>query len=326
MSKHHIVRVGNSGVHTVEGTVSGALASHLSKEREKQVLQYESQKSYIIEQNKSRVRAFGDKFSSGESKQDNAGVVASQSTKEHVSKAQSTDPGTVQEDAKSSEPRSKKKRKATVALSFADEDGDEETPIPQTKTKRVSKVGKDPKAATSFLPDRERDEQIEAKRRMLREEWLDSQSLVQKEMLQVVFSYWDGSGHRKTITVAKGSTIEEFLKKALELCRNDFRDLRAATADNLMYIKEDLIIPHQLSFYDLIITKARGKSGPLFHFDVHDDIRLLGDSRVEKDESHPGKVCLRSWYERNKHLFPANRWEVFDPEARREAKYTIHGA
>ena len=34
------------------------------------------------------------------------------------------------------------------------------------------------------------------------------------------------------------------------------------------YIKEDLIIPNHLSFYDLIVTKARGKSGPLFHFDV----------------------------------------------------------
>lgn len=44
------------------------------------------------------------------------------------------------------------------------------------------------------------------------------------------------------------------------------------------------------SFYDLIVTKARGKSGPLFHFDVHDDIRLVHDTRIEKDESHPGKV------------------------------------
>lgn len=44
------------------------------------------------------------------------------------------------------------------------------------------------------------------------------------------------------------------------------------------------------SFYDLIVTKARGKSGPLFHFDVHDDIRIVHDTRIEKDESHPGKV------------------------------------
>ena len=60
------------------------------------------------------------------------------------------------------------------------------------------------------------------------------------------------------------------------------------SADSLIYIKEDLIIPNQYTFYDLIITKARGKSGPLFHFDVHDDVRLLSDARVEKDDSHPG--------------------------------------
>lgn len=53
------------------------------------------------------------------------------------------------------------------------------------------------------------------------------------------------------------------------------------------------------SFYDLIVTKARGKSGPLFHFDVHDDIRIVHDTRIEKDESHPGKVRrLYLWYSR----------------------------
>lgn len=38
----------------------------------------------------------------------------------------------------------------------------------------------------------------------------------------------------------------------------------------MLYIKEDLIIPNSLTFYELIINKARGKSGPLFHFDVHE--------------------------------------------------------
>ena len=55
-----------------------------------------------------------------------------------------------------------------------------------------------------------------------------------------------------------------------------------------MYVKEDLIIPHTVSFYDLIVQKARGKSGPLFHFDVHEDIRMQSDATVEKDESHAG--------------------------------------
>ena len=70
--------------------------------------------------------------------------------------------------------------------------------------------------------------------------------------------------------------------------------------------------PHSkhYTFYNFIVNKARGKSGPLFNFDVHDDVRLLADASKEKDESHAGKVVERSWYQRNKHIFPASRWEV----------------
>ena len=48
----------------------------------------------------------------------------------------------------------------------------------------------------------------------------------------------------------------------------------------------------------------------MFNFDVHDDVRFLADASKEKDESHAGKVVERSWYQRNKHIFPASRWEV----------------
>ena len=57
----------------------------------------------------------------------------------------------------------------------------------------------------------------------------------------------------------------------------DFHELRTMSSDSLLYIKEDLLIPSHYTFYDLIVTKARGKSGPLFHFDVHDDVRLNND-------------------------------------------------
>ena len=63
-----------------------------------------------------------------------------------------------------------------------------------------------------------------------------------------------------------------------------YTTLRACSVDSLMYVKEDLIIPQHYSFYDFIINKARGKSGPLFSFDVHDDVRLVTDATVEKDE------------------------------------------
>lgn len=49
-------------------------------------------------------------------------------------------------------------------------------------------------------------------------------------------------------------------------------------------------MPHHLSFYELIVNKARGKSGPLFDFGVKDDIRLLGDASVESQDVHAGKV------------------------------------
>jgi protein FAM50 len=96
-------------------------------------------------------------------------------------------------------------------------------------------------------------------------------------------------------------------------------------SDALIYVKEDLMLPHDLTFYDLIVSQARGKSGPLFHFDVHDDVRVGAiDARIEKDESHPGKIVQRHWYERNKHIFPASRWEHFDP-AKDYGGYTIGG-
>ena len=65
------------------------------------------------------------------------------------------------------------------------------------------------------------------------------------------------------------------------------------------------------SFYDFIINKARGKSGecliekkkgfqlffvklgPLFSFDVHDDVRLINDASIERDEV--SRVCVWVW-------------------------------
>jgi hypothetical protein len=58
-------------------------------------------------------------------------------------------------------------------------------------------------------------------------------------------------------------------------------------------LQEDLILPHHYTFYELILNKARGKSGPLFDFGVKDDIRLMGDANVESQDVHAGKVRRR---------------------------------
>lgn len=184
------------------------------------------------------------------------------------------------------------------------------------------KIRKNPDVDTSFLPDRDREEEERRLREELRQEWVQKQEKLKNEEIIITFSYWDGSGHRRSVKMRKGNSIYQFLQKCLEILRKEFHELRAVTGDQLMYVKEDLIIPHHYTFYDFIVTKARGKSGPLFSFDVHDDVRLVGDATVEKDESHAGKVLLRSWYERNKHIFPASRWEPYDP-TRNYEKYTI---
>ncbi|KAK4052192.1 hypothetical protein OIV83_002487 [Microbotryomycetes sp. JL201] len=246
--------------------------------------------------------------------------------------------------------KKKKKKESKVKLSFDDGEDDEGGEIQNSNGKdseedrpaKKAKVGKNPTVDTHFLPDREREEAERKIRDELRKEWLQKQEDMKREDIEITYSYWDGSGHRKQVTCKKGDSVAQFLEK----CRQQFPELRGVSVDNLMYIKEDLIIPHHYTFYDFIINKYRGKSGPLFNFDVHDDVRLIADASVEKDEastrafvratfdidscpslgsqSHAGKVVERAWYNRNKHIFPASRWEVFNPAVVR-TKYTIHG-
>uniref|UniRef100_A0A6U3VLY5 FAM50A/XAP5 C-terminal domain-containing protein n=1 Tax=Ditylum brightwellii TaxID=49249 RepID=A0A6U3VLY5_9STRA len=192
-------------------------------------------------------------------------------------------------------------------------------------TDGAKEIKKDPRVDTSFLPDKDREISIQQQREQLRREWHAKQSQVKNEMLEITYSYWDGSGHRRTSVCRKGDTIGNFLELVRKDLAKEFREMTNVSSDALLYVKEDLIIPQDITFYDLIVTRARGKSGPLFHFDVRDDVRMGAlDVRVEKDESHPGKVVERRWYDRNKHIFPASRWEVFDP-AKDYGTYTIHG-
>ncbi|CAN6900591.1 unnamed protein product [Brassica oleracea] len=236
--------------------------------------------------------------------------------------------------------RSKKRKlKGSSRLSFAEdlEDGsDDDDDNGENKSSgnlRYGKLGKDPSVETNFLPDSEREAEEQAERERLKKQWTREQEQIKNEPLQITYSYWDGTGHRRVIQastsyifflVRKGDAIGTFLRAVQQQLAPDFREIRTASVENLLYVKEDLIIPHQHSFYELIINKARGKSGPLFHFDVHEDVRTIADATIEKDESHAGKVVERHWYEKNKHIFPASRWEIYDPTKKWE-RYTVHG-
>ena len=71
-----------------------------------------------------------------------------------------------------------------------------EPPVKRTKG------NKNPNVDTSFLPDREREENERRAREELRQEWLRKQDELKAEEIEVVYSYWDGSGHRKSVMVS----------------------------------------------------------------------------------------------------------------------------
>ena len=213
-------------------------------------------------------------------------------------------------------PVKKKKRKKEIKkLSF---DCDDEQECFEVKKK---KIGKNPDVNTSFLPDKDREALEQQEIASLKQDWLQMQAEIKAQKVELTFNYWDGSGHRHKVLVTKGNTIEQFLSKALEELVTVYPDVKCVSVDMLMFVKADLIIPHHLTFYQFEQMKARGEKGPVFRFVPHKEEENK-PADLLKDDLQYGKVTLRSWYERNKHMFPANQWKAFDPEVNWE-KYTL---
>jgi len=314
-------------------------AYRLLKKREATKAQAEAEKQTI--ENETRKRRFSSidqKFGGSsadhleeEFKRQTVGLV---SVEEFKARRQAIDE-MIQESQRRENSNKQLRMKRTVnsaKLSFDDDlddsgsEKDEEGPAAASSDFKPRKTfGKDPTVDTGFLYDADREADLQRKRKELIAEYTKEQEAAKHQKLEITYSYWDGSGHRRTTMCEKGFTIAQFLAKAKgELEKGDFPELRTVPVDALMYVKEDLIIPHNVTFYGLIKDRARGKSGPLFHFDVHDDIRINSDVRVEKDESHAGKIVDKKWYERNKHIFPASRWELYSKDKTFD-QYTIHG-
>jgi protein FAM50 len=75
-------------------------------------------------------------------------------------------------------------------------------PFPEGAAAKKLKSMKNPAVDTSFLPDREREERERIEREELRKEWLARQDKMKNEMIEITYSYWDGSGHRNSVEVS----------------------------------------------------------------------------------------------------------------------------
>ncbi len=156
------------------------------------------------------------------------------------------------EEERKKEREAKRKKKAAVLSFNIDEDeNEEETSFILKNKKRINdssdkeastgagsdafrkKTKKNPSVVTDFLPDQERDMAIESEKQRLRDEWKAKQEEIKKDKLLVTYSYWDGSGHRKDITVTKGTTIGKFLQAVKDQLADSFRNIKNASADSL---------------------------------------------------------------------------------------------
>lgn len=73
----------------------------------------------------------------------------------------------------------------------------------------IKKIKKNPDVDTSFLPDREREEEENKLREELRQEWARRQNALKEEEIEITFSYWDGSGHRRSVIMKKGIYLSD---------------------------------------------------------------------------------------------------------------------
>ncbi|KAJ8684575.1 hypothetical protein QAD02_020367 [Eretmocerus hayati] len=117
-----------------------------------------------------------------------------------------------------------KQRKQIQALSFSLDEEDEipmtiseknsstltktmKTQLSDTQEPQLKKIKKNPDVDTSFLPDREREEEENKLREELRQEWSQKQNALKAEEIEIIFSYWDGSGHRRSVLMKKGDEL-----------------------------------------------------------------------------------------------------------------------
>uniref|UniRef100_A0A8C9EEL5 Family with sequence similarity 50 member A n=1 Tax=Phocoena sinus TaxID=42100 RepID=A0A8C9EEL5_PHOSS len=204
-------------------------AMHLMKKREKQREQMEQMKQRIAEENimKSNIdKKFSAHYDAVEAelKSSTVGLVTlndmkakqealvKEREKQLAKKEQSKELQLKLEKLREKERKKEAKRKIS-SLSFTleeeDEAGDEEEEATMDDdelereeiTTKKRKLGKNPDVDTSFLPDRDREEEENRLREELRQEWEAKQEKIKSEEIEITFSYWDGSGHRRTVKV-----------------------------------------------------------------------------------------------------------------------------
>jgi protein FAM50 len=198
-----IKRVGDTGIHTIEGNIAGDLAASLSREREKQRQEYETQKNKIKSENKVMVGKINEKFSSAidtaeqEFRRKTVGLVTAEEFRKanqevgNAKKAheegqlfekQKQFQKDLDEEAVRSKERQTKRKRALATLSFANDEENEGEEQEEEISFPVKKSLKNPNVDTSFLPDPRKEKEMELKKEELKKEWMEEQERIKQEV------------------------------------------------------------------------------------------------------------------------------------------------
>ncbi len=223
-----------------------------------------------------------------------------------------------------------KQRKAKARLSFADEEEGQESVEDEQHILKKTRLGANPSVKSYF----------EAADLQARTEALSDATLQQSQAeaaaraeraksmpIRLTLSFYDGADHRFFLDFKRGDSLREMLQK----CRLEYGPLRGILLENLMFVKENLILPGELSVFQLEEMGAMKDGGrgphhshPLFSFSsqkrdqktVHEpgtQVILSEEDMIDTDSSRNAKIFTKTWFERNKHLVPAKYWIPFDP-------------
>lgn len=173
-----------------------------------------------------------------------------------------------------------------------------------------------------------------AEREALRREFLAVQEAVKATEMAIPFVFYDGAHiPGGTVRLKKGDFIWLFLDKSRKVGTDKpytKRGWARAAVDDLMFVRDAVIIPHHYDFYFFVMNKIVGPSGRLlFDYSAEAPARPadldapkaaatplpdIGTLEGANDDPKVTKVVDRRWYERNKHIYPASTWQRFDPE------------
>ncbi|PFH55619.1 hypothetical protein XA68_17943 [Ophiocordyceps unilateralis] len=216
--------------------------------------------------------------------------------------------------------------------------------VEPAKVRANAAVGVVPRPVTKAALRKEATE-----REALRREFLALQEAVKATEIAIPFVFYDGAHiPGGTVRLKKGDFVWVFLDRCRKVGvgrkvgehghhhHHHRRGWARAGVDDLMLVRDNIIIPHHYDFYYFVMNKIVGPGGRrLFDYSADapplpvpssseglapapskatpalPDISTLQGAA---DDPKMTKVVDRRWYARNKHIYPASTWQEFDAE------------